>query len=360
MAQQSLTLGDLHEKLATPNLLYGTALLELSRMESSVIGNALDGTEEKDDLSNQVIDAMVEEQKQEDHESDDSETSDENGELSATDKTAGENSPVDTAADVEVPAEGDKSDGEETENGGTEMPTSDDGEEVSNLQIAWEVIEVAKNIFSQKNDDDSKLSVAECLEKLGEISREKEDYDQAIEDLKECLQIRLGVLGKSDRSVAECYYQLAATYAVSGDLGNAKSSFEESVNCLKKLAEDIRIKIALIKEDTKEEESLLQTHLKELETLISDIEKRCAEIEEDRLAGNVITSGPTVEPSNGDVEPADDISHLVRKKRPVAATVSENSSEVQNIQTDGHSHPDPKKPKLTDSNGVKIPAEEEI
>ncbi|CAH8872587.1 unnamed protein product [Trichobilharzia szidati] len=375
--------GDLHESLATPNLLYGTALLEFARMESSIIGNALDGipdvdddaesddevvepsaltAEEEDDLSNQVIDAMLEEQKQADHQSNDSETSDENDELDAADKPTEGNSPVNTAADVELPGEGDKSDeqesdSKETENEVSETPESENEEEPTNLQVAWEVIEVAKIIFSQKNDDASKLGVAECLEKLGEISREKEEYDQAIADLKECLEIRMGLLGKSNRSVAESYYQLAATYAVSGDLENARSHFEESVKCLKLVAEDMRNKIASIKEDAKEEENLLQTTLKELETLIPDIEKRCAEIEEDRLAGNVINSVPTVEPSNGDVEPAGDISHLVRKKRPIAASVSENSSEVESIQTNGHSDPNSKKAKLMDSNGEEVPAE---
>ncbi|KAA3677306.1 cleavage and polyadenylation specificity factor subunit 1 [Paragonimus westermani] len=73
------------------------------------------------------------------------------------------------------------------ENGGlteeVKEAEQDEDEDVTNLHLAWEVLEVAKRIFVRQNTDESRLKVAECLEKLAEISREKEDYTQAVLDL---------------------------------------------------------------------------------------------------------------------------------------------------------------------------------
>ncbi len=62
-------------------------------------------------------------------------------------------------------------------------PETDDNEDVSTLQLAWEVVEVAKALFLKKEDTESQLKVADCLEKLAEIGCEKEDHEQAITDL---------------------------------------------------------------------------------------------------------------------------------------------------------------------------------
>ncbi|XP_018654809.1 putative nuclear autoantigenic sperm protein (nasp) [Schistosoma mansoni] len=393
--------GDFHEALAVPNLLYGTALLELSRIESSVIGNALDGipdpdkddsesdneiiepgpeltTEEKEDISNQVIDAMCEENNQENSETkeDDAPSEDIEGvggndapskdiEAVSRNDAAGDN-PTDDAVEEAEGGESNECEGDEPEDQDelhnnptdSEAAKSDDEDDVSNLQIAWEVIEVAKKLFSQKDDEESKLNVAECLEKLGEISREKEDYDQAVMDLKECLEIRTAILGQKDRRVAESHYQLGTTYAVSGDLGNASSSFKASVECLKLLAEDVRSKIEAVDQKDGEEKELLQVTLKEIELLIPDVQSRCADIEEDRLAESIKQTESSMEPcSNGTSVPTDDISHLVRKKRPVSGTTPVESVENISLELNGHGNSTSKKVKLIDSNGESLPNE---
>lgn len=134
---------------------------------------------------------MCEDKKQEESETKEADTPSEDTEAVSGNDAATDN----PTGDASEGAEDDESNGseeEESENQDevqnnpteSEAAKSDDEDEVSNLQIAWEVIEVAKKLFSQKDDEESKLNVAECLEKLGEISREKEDYDQAVLDLK--------------------------------------------------------------------------------------------------------------------------------------------------------------------------------
>ncbi|CAH8640426.1 unnamed protein product [Heterobilharzia americana] len=310
-------------------------------------------TEEKEDLSNQVIDAMCEDVKQEisepstnecpeaENEKNPDETSDSTDE---DDNADGD----DAQEDVEIDDQDQPADAETNK--------SDDEEDVSNLQIAWEVIEVARKIFSQKQDPEDKLNVAECLQKLGEISREKEDYDQAVSDLKECLEIRTAVLGTKDRRVAESHYQLGTTYAVFGDLEKASISFRTSVDCLKLLADDVRMKIGATDEND-EVKNRLRITLEELELLIPDIEKRCADIDEDRLSAGLKSDEPLVEQcSNGSSVPTEDISHLVRKKR-LTVDVVEKPKEDENSESNGHDHPKSKKTKLVDANENGVPVE---
>ncbi|KAK4474751.1 hypothetical protein MN116_001875 [Schistosoma mekongi] len=379
--------GDFHEALAVPNLLYGTALLELSRIESSVIGNALDGipetdrddsesddeiiepgpeltTEEKEDISNQIIDAMCDDENQENSGTQVADAVSEVPEAVDDNDPASDNSPNDAVTEEVEDEELDEQETDASENQEevqcsaveTEAVKSDD-EDVSNLQIAWEVIEVAKKLFLQKDDKESKLNVAECLEKLGEISREKEDYNQAILDLKECLEIRISILGQKDRRVAESHYQLGTTYAVSGDLENASNSFKASVECLKLLAQNIKSKIEATNQDDEEKE-LLQATLKEIELLIPDVQSRCADIEEDKLTESIKPTESSIELccNSADI-PTDDISHLVRKKRPVSESVPVEHLENGSLESNCHENSTLKKAKLSEANGSTMPVE---
>lgn len=56
-------------------------------------------------------------------------------------------------------------------------------ENVSTLQLAWEVVEVAKKIFMRNDDAQHRLKVSDCLEKLAEIGQEVGNYEQALSDL---------------------------------------------------------------------------------------------------------------------------------------------------------------------------------
>ncbi|CAH8582637.1 unnamed protein product [Schistosoma turkestanicum] len=308
---------------------------------------------------------MCEEKNPENGEHKESSSTNEDIETVSNNDAATENTTDDTVKEAKDDESNESDEGEpENQDDVSDNPTDteaaksndndDEDDDVSSLQIAWEVIEVAKKLFSQKEDDASKLNVAECLEKLGEISREKEDYDQAVMDLKECLEIRNTILGQKDRRVAESHYQLGTTYAVSGDLENASSSFKASVECLKLLAEDLKSKIEA--DDQKEEEKeLLRISLKEIELLIPDVQSRCADIEEDRLTEGIKkTDHPMKSCSNGASVPTDDISHLVRKKRPVSGTAP-----VENInpELNGHENPTSKKVKLMNANGETTPVE---
>merc|ERR1739845_84247 len=86
----------------------------------------------------------------------------------------------------------------------------DDEEEESNLQLSWEMLELAKFVFTRQlesSTDDQKVEVekriCETLMLLGEVSLENENYQQAVDDMTVCLSRRQASLPADSRSIAE-------------------------------------------------------------------------------------------------------------------------------------------------------------
>ncbi|XP_050402381.1 histone-binding protein N1/N2 isoform X2 [Patella vulgata] len=88
----------------------------------------------------------------------------------------------------------------------------EDPEDVSNLQLAWEMLELAKMIYLKDSAKEAQLRAAQSYLKLGEVSLETERYEQAISDFKDCLQIQEKHLSPEDRLIAESHYQLGLAY----------------------------------------------------------------------------------------------------------------------------------------------------
>merc|ERR1719369_2180395 len=97
--------------------------------------------------------------------------------------------------------EADEVDGDEKDKDASDKDASDkdvsdkDDEEPSNLQLAWEMLEVAKVAYTKQiesSDAGNKNNYEEMLCKsmmaLGEVSIENENYSQAVEDMQLCLQ----------------------------------------------------------------------------------------------------------------------------------------------------------------------------
>merc|ERR1719244_503682 len=73
----------------------------------------------------------------------------------------------------------------------------EDDEEESNLQLSWEMLELAKFVYTRQLEtatDDQKVEVekriCETLMLLGEVSLENENYQQAVDDMTVCLSRR--------------------------------------------------------------------------------------------------------------------------------------------------------------------------
>merc|ERR1719431_2360163 len=98
----------------------------------------------------------------------------------------------------------------------TDKSMEDGEEELGNLQHAWEMLELAKIIFTKQMESaEGDKKVCETYLHLGEVSLENENYVQAVEDLTVCLTRRQASLPSDSRSIAETHYQLGVAQAYS-------------------------------------------------------------------------------------------------------------------------------------------------
>ncbi|XP_055359825.1 histone-binding protein N1/N2-like isoform X4 [Betta splendens] len=434
----------------------GKALLDLARMENSVLGNALEGVPEEDDdnrpndskiestenidektrdeLRDQVYDAMAEKEaedkeaegkesddagkvegKDSDHKEEAEEKEKVDGKESGHKEEAEEKEKVDgkesgdaekvegkpskgaeqtdvekaeaggeqknteEEAEEEKMAEGDEknSDINDTKSGEQEdesadqqdevqddeegeedeMETEDQGEadgtaekdsedeEVGNLQLAWEMLEVAKVIYKRKETKEDQLMAAQAHLKLGEVSTESGNYTQALDDFQECLKLQQKHLDSDSRLLAETHYQLGLTYSLNLEFNKAIEELNNSISVIKSRLD--KLQELLEKSDCPDALPDERKEMEELKALLPEIQEKVEDATEgqktasnatqavkDVLDGDA-TSGSSLHNSglstsntnstttNGDSTtngeassaPVSDISHLVRKKR---------------------------------------------
>ncbi|KAI3375196.1 hypothetical protein L3Q82_021697, partial [Scortum barcoo] len=447
----------------------GKALLDLARMENSVLGNALEGVPEeeaedeekpkdsnvdntenidertRDELRVQVYDAMAEKEnegaekenegagKDEGKQSKDEEKSgdvekanagDEEQKTAKEEKDEGKESEVNggksesedkmetdkevekESGDKEEEAEGDfffffsplsmgeeEEEEEEEEDGNDEEMEGDaeeqgegDGaaekdsedEEVGNLQLAWEMLEVAKVIYKRKETKEEQLMAAQTHLKLGEVSAESGNYTQALEDFQECLKLQVKHLDPDSRLLAETHYQLGLTYSLNLQYSEAIDELNSSISVIKsRLA---KLQELLDKAEGPEALPDERKEMEELKALLPEIQEKVEDATEglktastaapvswetfwDSSDGGSTSSafpGSTTQNSDSSssskmnststnghapTAPVSDISHLVRKKRkpeesPVKGVDKKLKQEAD--QTDGAQEPQTK------------------
>ncbi|XP_043098605.1 nuclear autoantigenic sperm protein isoform X3 [Puntigrus tetrazona] len=303
--------GDTADECGEAFFLCGKALLELARMENTVLGNALEGVpEESSEEGEKQNDSKIESA---DNLDDDDEDDDE-----------------------------EEDDDDENTEGETKDKESEE-DEVGNLQLAWEMLEVAKVIYKRKDSKEDQLMAAQIYLKLGEVGAESGNYSQALEDFNECLTLQLKHLPSHSRLLAETHYQLGTTYSYTAQYSQAIEHFSNSIKVIESRLAMLQevIDKAEGAEAAKEEKN----ELDELKQLLPEIAEKIEDAKESQrtagaaseaihqtLAGASTSSAFPAEnggPSSStasqiSVRPADaasssksasDISHLVRKKR---------------------------------------------
>ncbi|XDV35731.1 hypothetical protein PO909_005621 [Leuciscus waleckii] len=299
--------GDTADECGEAFFLCGKALLELARMENTVLGNALEGVpEESSEEGEKHNDSKIESADNLDDDDDDDDDDDED-------------------------AEGDTKDKDSEE------------DEVGNLQLAWEMLEVAKVIYKRKDCKEDQLMAAQIYLKLGEVGAESGNYSQALEDFNECLTLQLKHLPSHSRLLAETHYQLGTTYSYTAQYSQAIEHFSKSIKVIESRLAMLQevIDKAEGAEAAKEE----KTELEELKQLLPEITEKIEDAKEGQrtapMASEAIhqtlagaSTSSAFPAANGDpssstasqipVKPADgasssksasDISHLIRKKR---------------------------------------------
>merc|ERR1719430_2083748 len=247
---------------------YGRALLELSRVEAGVLGNALDGVD---------MESKIEIEEDSPVEDTDAMTIDEKSEIEAKVADALEAN-FETHDMVARAHSGENSD-EESEDGMMQMEEEEkSGEgigseekidtEVGNLELAWQMFELAKVIFSKAGN---LTKECESLTFLGEVSLENSNFKQAMEDLTLCLVKRTKALPADSRSIAEIHYQLGVAQAHCTEYATAEKSLDAAVAVL-------NTRIANLKK--MEASDGITKELTELALLCTEIKERMADHKE--------------------------------------------------------------------------------
>ncbi|GAA6086050.1 nuclear autoantigenic sperm protein isoform X3 [Tachysurus ichikawai] len=214
-------------------------------------------------------------------------------------------------------------------------------EDVGNLQLAWEMLEVAKVIYKRKESKEDQLMAAQIFLKLGEVGVESGNYSQALEDFQECLAIQIKHLPPHSRLLAETHYQLGMTFNYTGQYNQAIQHFSSSIKVIEsRLA---MLQEVIDKTEGAEGAAEEKRELEELKELLPEIVEKVEDAKESQrtapaateaiqqtLGGASTSSGFSTENGASSpaaliaVKPADgasssksasDISHLVRKKR---------------------------------------------
>merc|ERR1711936_176472 len=259
MAKQK---GEMAAECAEAYFYYGKALLELSRVESGVLGNALDGVD-METRTNDVKDVLVEDTE--------AMTTDEKSEIE--EKVADALEENYEKHDVVARAHtGDNTEEESDEEDVMEgQQASDEMEaeaEAGNLEQAWQMFELAKVLYGKSGDVTKEC---ESLTFLGEVSLENSNFKQAVEDLTLCLAKRTKALPADSRSLAETHYQLGVAQAHSAEYASAEKSLEAAAVVLNARISNLK-KMETSDNITKE--------LAELTLLCTEIKERAADHKE--------------------------------------------------------------------------------
>jgi len=257
---------------------YGKALLELSRVENQVLGNALQGVDM--DAEETAGDAMVEDPekmtKDEKIEVEDkvAEALEENFEthdkIARAHTAQTEEDSMEEDDDNEEGKDAEMTD--KTEGADKEKAENIEDEDPSNLQLAWEMLELAKVVYGKVAESGTGDVKTEALARqceaylgLGEVSLENENYSQAVADFTECLNRRQATLPPDSRSIAETHYQLGVAKFL-------EEKFEESETCLNKAKSVLEVRIVnLSKMETSEN---LAKEIEDLHTLVKEINEK--------------------------------------------------------------------------------------
>lgn len=333
----SAKFGEFDPNCAELYFYYGRALLELARVESTVLGNALNGVpeesgpiddsrygnpdeipaEEKKEISDKVIDALCtteEEQKAQENgtavesevaavveaEKPASEVTTETKpeavaeavvSTTATTETNGvavekkeENG--EAAADEEEEEDEEEEDDEDLTKNDEQVKDEAEAEEISNLQRSWEMFELAKLVYSKNFDSDLPFKnkrIAECLLKLGEISIEQEIYEQAITDISESIRMQEELKEQRDeRMLAESFYQLGLSQQFNNLFNEANESYQKSINIMQLRVEKLKGKLESLGSDadSEAEKNTIKDEITELETLLPEMQGKLEEVNE--------------------------------------------------------------------------------
>lgn len=335
--------GEMANECGEVYFFYGKALLELARLEIGVLGNALEGVPSEDD------DAESEDDQVENPENV-TEKEGENPEDEEDDFDEEQNKETEEVVKNDEKERG-LSELQPSTSSGEKSTKDNEEDEISNLQLAWEVLELAKVICKRQAEGGDylmKLKTSEVLLKLGEVSIESENYSQAVDDLNECLQMRKELLQPDDRNLADAFFQLGLAYSLDNQFDNAIEHYEKAIQVIEDRIVNLQKSLKDKLQDSHDDSvNIIKKEIDELNEIIPDIkskiedtadikrnfEETMREAAAERLhtSGEINLSNTDSDSTSQNASPtkaATSIAHLVKRKRK-PDEVDEKNSDLQ-------------------------------
>ncbi|GFZ45893.1 hypothetical protein JCM24511_03626, partial [Saitozyma sp. JCM 24511] len=235
-------------------------------------------------------------------------------------------------------------------------PDEEVDEPEDDYNAAWEVLDVARTIYSRMVEGkqegearEERLCLAECYLALGDVSCETENFPQAVQDYSSALSIKQALLPPSSRALASVHYQLATVLEFTPNRrSDALSHVEKALEGFKARLSELSGDVAAGDEVSELSDKDKEAEKKDVQALLGDLEVKIEELKaappaEDivsesinHLLGQPSSSGGAgvAQPDNA---PVNDLTGMVKKKKkpaaapaPVPTTTTTNGEEVAN------------------------------
>lgn len=342
--------GELGNECGDAYFYYGKALFEQAREETGVLGNAIEEQEQEDEEEEEEEEQEEEEEEDEDgdgeqdeqqqdegeDEEDQSDKSEELGDDEKDAPTTNEASNNSEAQPAPTPStELDPQPGTSAGGSGTNNKGEEEEEEITNLQLAWEVLELAKIIYSRQaeNSREVQLKLADVHLQLGEVSLESGNFSEAINDMERCMRIQEELLHSDDRRIAETHYHLAIAYTYNNSYDQAIQNFQRACEVIESKVASLRLITAgkqvepgnvFVNED--DPVAVAQRDIDELTAILPEIREKISDMEDAKRVMNLMNMSEsngaeekavekTPVKSSPSAAPISNIGHLVKRKR---------------------------------------------
>jgi len=239
--------------------------------------------------------------------------------------------------------------------------------EASSIEVAWEVLALAKAVFLRSIEKEGmKLKLAETLQKLGEISIEWENNQNAIEILTECLSLRKEILPDDDRLIAETYYHLGLAFSFSNQCDGANDCFRSAIQVIETRIANQRKKISSASSDQRDMIESAEREIAQLEDLLPEMRAKIEDSQDQMDIARKALADEEIERMKEDAaavksqevkeKPINDISHLIKRKRqnsgPESSPQKVLCTNGHNVHTASRSEPIANTENITEENKV--------
>lgn len=131
-----------------------------------------------------------------------------------------------------------------------ELENQKEEEEQSDLEVAWEILDLARTLFLEKleqiSDEKEKAMIrnklAENYDLLGEVSLESENFPQASQDLEESLKLKLELYPKESTLVSEAYFKLSLAHEYNFE---DESSKQKAIDSMRNAIESVKLRMEI-------------------------------------------------------------------------------------------------------------------